>query len=247
MENTHTILAIDVGNTQCKLAILKNGLVTEKFVCYHTALIETIEQAILKHNYQKIIICNVVQSMEAIVQDICNVHHAYLLNHNSKMPFDNSYQSMHTLGLDRLALVAAARRLFTNQNTLIISMGTCITYNFINANNVFVGGAIAPGMYMRFKAMHQFTKGLPLIEPHYPIALIGTNTTECMQSGVQNGILAELDAIIAQYAAQFKNLNVVLTGGDSLTFATQIKYKIFADENFLFSGLYEILQINTVS
>jgi type III pantothenate kinase len=244
LTSTSTFLAIDIGNTQCKIAIMQNAQVLEKHFCAHETLLATVNKLYTDKNISASIICNVVQTMQKTVELIATKWNAYILNDQSKLPFHSMYQSMQTLGLDRMALLAAASVRFKNQNTLIIALGTCITYNILEETNTFLGGSISPGMYMRYKAMHEFTKGLPQVEPNIKVGLIGQNTIECLQSGVQHGIAAELNEIIAQYNLQYKNLNVVLTGGDSLTFATQIKYKIFADENFLFSGLYEILQIH---
>ncbi len=244
--NTPTyILAIDIGNTQCKIALMLKHEVVQKFICTHAQLAHTINELHGNNNISQLVICNVVASMQETVLHLVSKYKTLLLSHESKLPYNTLYKSMATLGLDRIALVAAASAQFPKQNTLVIALGTCITYNFLNAHNEFEGGAIAPGMYMRLKAMHHFTKGLPLVTPNANIPLVGNDTKSCLQSGVQHGITAELTDIIAQYAAKYKNLNVVLTGGDMLTFATQIKCKIFANENFQFHGLYEMLQHNT--
>ena len=123
-------------------------------------------------------------------------------------------------------------------------MGTCITYNFINQFNQFIGGSISPGMEMRFKAMQVFTAKLPLVQAEWNFPLVGYDTKTNMQSGVIGGIAYEMDGFIDEYAQKYGNFNVVLTGGDSAYFARRLKNRIFADSNFLFKGLYALSETN---
>ncbi len=244
MLDTIKILAIDIGNTQCKLAVMQDATVLHKILCTHENLENDTEALCKEYSIDKIVVCNVVSTMQARVLGLGAFCNTFVVSHPIKLPFESTYESMQTLGLDRIALVAAAAKKFANQNTLVIALGTCITYNFIDEHNIFRGGAISPGMYMRFKAMHHFTKGLPIVEPTNAPTWIGTDTISCMQTGVFNGIVAELNGQIELYRMANKKLNVVLTGGNLHTFASQIKYKIFADENFQFYGLYEMLLYN---
>ena len=130
------------------------------------------------------------------------------------------------------------------KNSLIIGLGSCITYNFINQYHQFLGGNISPGMDMRFRAMHEFTAKLPLVQAEWNIPLLGYDTKTNMQSGVILGMAGEIDGMIERYAARFGNFNVVLTGGNSAYFASLLKNRIFADFNFLFKGLYALSEIN---
>ena len=98
------------------------------------------------------------------------------------------------MGSDRLAIAAAASFLFPQKNNLVIGLGSCITYNFINQSSEFLGGSISPGMEMRFKAMHQFTARLPLVEADWNVPLIGYDTKTNLQSGVVLGMAKEMPA-----------------------------------------------------
>ena len=100
------------------------------------------------------------------------------------------------------------------------------------------------GMDMRFRSMHEYTAKLPLVKEEWNIPLIGYDTKTNLQSGVIYGIVGELDGIIEKYENQYGNFNVVLTGGNSAYFASQLKKKIFADLNFLYKGLYALSEIN---
>jgi type III pantothenate kinase len=133
---------------------------------------------------------------------------------------------------------------FKDTNTLVIALGSCVTYNFINQQAQLIGGSISPGMQMRFRAMHEYTAKLPLVQPDWNVPLIGYDTATNMQSGVVLGMAAEMDGIIDAYKARFGNFNAVLTGGDIPFFEPHLKNGIFADFDFIFKGLYAISQFN---
>ena len=165
-----------------------------------------------------------------------------------KLPFSTSVNKPATIGADRLALCAYAVQNYKDQNTLIIALGSCITYNFITRYNSFIGGAISPGMEMRFKSLHSLTAMLPLIsiesgiDWNYP--LIGYDTETNILSGVISGMAAEIDGIVEAYKEKFTKFNVLLTGGDTANFVQLLKNKIFADPYLILKGLYAISQYN---
>jgi type III pantothenate kinase len=98
---------------------------------------------------------------------------------------------------------------------------------------------------MRFDAMHTFTGQLPLVQSEIDKkpSLIGNTTKTSIESGVKNGILAEVDGIIDEYKKRFPNLNVVVTGGDYNYFDKYLKNNIFAAPNLVLIGLKKILDI----
>jgi type III pantothenate kinase len=140
--------------------------------------------------------------------------------------------------------VAAAVHFYPGKNNLVIGMGSCITYNFVNQAHQFLGGSISPGMDMRFRSMHEFTAKLPMAKADWNYPLIGYDTNTNLQSGVIVGIASEIEGFIEKYGQKYGNFTVVLTGGNSAYFASQLKNKIFADHNFLFKGLYALSELN---
>ena len=130
-----------------------------------------------------------------------------------------------------------------------MALGSCVTYNFINKYNSFLGGSISPGMEMRFKSLNHYTAKLPLVKADptaigWNFPLIGYDTRTNILSGVLMGLAAEIDGIIDNYKEKFSNFNVLLTGGDALYFAHHLKNKIFADPDLIFKGLYAISETN---
>jgi type III pantothenate kinase len=170
--------------------------------------------------------------------------HFIELDENTPLPIKNNYQSPLTLGKDRLAAAVAANDMFRDQHILIIDAGTCITYDFIDNTNAFIGGGISPGITMRFKALHTFTGKLPLVTIEDFEKLIGQSTSESILSGVLNGVLAEVNGILHKYRERYPDIRIILTGGDAKYFDKRLKYNIFVFPNLVLSGLNIILDSN---
>ena len=166
------------------------------------------------------------------------------LDSSTKLPFTTPVSKPETIGADRLALAAFATFFYKGQNNLVIALGSCITYNFINKYNSFNGGSISPGMEMRFKALNHYTAKLPLVKVDWDFPLIGYDTNTNILSGVLLGMAAEIDGIIDAYKEKFGKFNVLLTGGDTANFAQHLKNKIFADPYLILKGLYAISKYN---
>ncbi|MCL4160212.1 UNVERIFIED_CONTAM: hypothetical protein GTU68_064981, partial [Idotea baltica] len=161
------------------------------------------------------------------------------------IPFKNLYSTPKTLGIDRIALVCASVEQFPDKNVLIIDAGTCITFDFITNKNHYLGGAISPGIRMRYKSLHKFTANLPLLDTKKPKKSIGNSTANSMHSGVVQGVLFEIDGAIQKYKLKYPDLTVILTGGDTNFLSKQLKSSIFANSNFLLEGLNYLLQYNS--
>jgi type III pantothenate kinase len=239
-------LIIDVGNSFVKLAVFQDGALLIKEIIDVKALVEHIDA--LKEIYKPIeraIVSSVGKLPETDLIYLKESFNLVELNSKTTIPFVNLYATPHTLGLDRIALVAASVKLFPYSNTLIIDAGTCVTYDFVNANNEYLGGAISPGISMRYRALHNLTANLPLLNKEVPKSLIGDSTANSIHSGVVNGILNEIDGNIETYRKKYSNLTVILTGGDANFLSEQLKSSIFANSNILLEGLNYILQINS--
>ena len=161
-----------------------------------------------------------------------------------RFPFDSQYATPATLGDDRIALVAAATKKYPQQNCLIIDAGTCLTYDFISQEGAYLGGAISPGLQMRFKSLAHFTGKLPLVQPKAPFSLYGDSTETSINNGVMTGIINEIEGQINAYQKKYPSLTVILTGGDALNLSKSVKNTIFAEPNFLAEGMNYLLDYN---
>ena len=238
-----TTLCFDFGNTRLKAGVFINGSFVEE-ISFDNDSIESISSAIQKYNPDKTILASVVHHNPEIEIYLAEKSRFHKLTSQSKFNFKIATSKPETIGPDRLALMAAACAEFPGKNNFIIGIGTCITYNFINTQSQFLGGAISPGMEMRFKAMHDYTAKLPLVSLDKNLPLIGYDTKTNLQSGVIFGITNEINGFIEKYEEKFGNFNAVLTGGDAPYFASQLKSRIFADIYFLYKGLYALSELN---
>lgn len=238
-------LIVDVGNTLVKLAVFDNRQLVfdqsvglDRFTTTIKQLFEVYPQ--IKHAMIASV-REVDRKPIEVLSLFCEVHE---LTPDSKIPFKNKYATPKTLGMDRIALATSAYYQYPKSNTLIIDMGTCITYDIVTAKGDYLGGAISPGMQMRYRALYEQTGKLPLLHPEMPLDFIGNSTPSSMHSGVVQGICHELDGCIDQYKNRFEHLTVILTGGDSHFFAKRLKNSIFATSKFLLEGLNHLLEYN---
>ena len=237
-------LVVDFGNSFVKAGVFdKDDIVLEKV--YNTFGIN--ELTSLFENYTEInksIISSVVHHDKS-VDDFLEENTTYFkLTHQTKVPITINYKTKDTLGLDRLCAAVAGNHLYPGNNVLIIVTGTCITYNLVNSKNEFLGGGISPGYDMRIKAMNHYTHKLPLVEKSDTTELIGITTENSLQSGAYYGMLSEIDGIILRYTSAFKNLKLILSGGDAKYFDKKLKNNIFAVPNIVLRGLNKILDFN---
>jgi type III pantothenate kinase len=236
-------ICFDFGNTRMKAALFLNGSLKEIRVL-STGDVQEIEKLLIEFPAKKTILSSVIHHNKDIEQLLTQKTQFHLLGPTSLINFTTPVGKPETIGADRLALIAAAVDLYPQQHNLVISLGTCITYNFVNNAHAFLGGSISPGMQMRFKAMHEQTALLPLISPSNEFPLVGYDTKTNILSGVILGMAAEIDGIITAYEQKYDNFNALLTGGDISYFVPHLKKRIFADQNLIYKGLYAICEKN---
>jgi type III pantothenate kinase len=226
-------LILDIGNTLVKLAVYKKKRLLYKTSFPLGELVEVYRNT--KKSYPElsaVIISSVGRMPKSNIAVIKEDLRVLELNHLTKVPFNNLYASPKTLGVDRVALVSASVDQFPNKNVLIIDAGTCVTYDFINQNNDYLGGAISPGLRLRYKSLNTLTANLPLLETKQPLNIIGDSTASSIHSGVVYGLVKEIDGLIDHYRSQYQDLTVILTGGDAGFLSNQLKNSIFANSKF---------------
>ena len=239
------VLTIDIGNTKAKYAVFHDKNIVESHV--FNPLSDDLTLLLQRYpNINKGIISSVGGNVNECLQQLQSIK-MHVLSNETKLPFTLTYKEKSKIGADRLALVAAAFAEKPHQNSLVIDIGTCITYDILTDDNRHLGGPISPGMKLRFKAMHEHTALLPLCEPtHDELKIICDDTVECLQSGVQLGVLHEIKEFIELYSLKFNDLTVFISGGDNIFLQNKLKNCIFANSNFMFNGLRFILEYNEI-
>jgi len=206
--------------------------------------IQNIESLTQKRKIAGCIVSSVAESNEALYNHLQKTKNFILLNSNTSLPIANKYVTPNTLGYDRLANAVGAAALFAGRNVLIVDAGTCLKFDFINKRGEYLGGAISPGLQMRYRSLFHYTTQLPLLDPIESVKLIGDSTANSIHSGVVNGMIAEINGIVQQYETVSDSLQLILCGGDLRFFSNHLKNNIFAAPHLTLQGLNEILLYN---
>ena len=237
------ILAIDVGNTRIKAAVFENDNIENKFVFENDLFRKKIENILNDYpGITHLVVASVGNISEDDLRCFENRVKIHQITNRDLFPFQNRYKTPLTLGIDRMVLASGAVMQFPGQNRLVIDAGTCVTYDFVDENDNYQGGAIAPGLRLRYESLHQFTAKLPLLQFEDPDYLIGKSTNESIHSGVVNGFVYEIDGFIEEYLNQYSDIRIILTGGDTEFLAKRLKNTIFANSNFLLESLNRTYQ-----
>lgn len=236
-------LIIDLGNSYHKIAIFdQNGLVETRR--YPKLKPSDLSEIASKHKLKKAIISSVIKE-DREIKDWLKEHVYHLeMTPFLNFPFQIKYNNSESLGTDRIAASVGARNLFKEGNLLIVQAGSCITFDFVDQNNRYLGGSISPGILMRLKSLHLFTGKLPNIQFEETDSFIGSSTKQSILAGVTCGIASEIDGMIEKYNEKYENLTVILTGGAIKYFDKWLKNSNFANPNLVLEGLNTILNIN---
>lgn len=238
-------LVLDMGNTLTKACLFEEGTIRQTFTVKDQ---EELRQIVLESAFDTMLVSSVVDIPAWLSSLIDDDAHYLLLDASTPLPFTNLYLAAQTLGSDRLAAVAGAQKLFPGKCTLAIDAGSCITYDLLDDQQRYHGGAISPGVQMRCRAMHTFTARLPLVqikpEQSDDISLLGNHTVGALQSGAYYGTLAEITQMIRMYEDKFANLQVVICGGDAALLSKGLKVAHQIAPELILIGLNAILDYN---
>lgn len=237
-------LVLDIGNTALKAACFQ-GRTMLRTVRALWSEPQEVEEALLRlmaSNPQKALISSVTGPRKEADQFLKRAQIPFTyLKADTKLPIQNKYETPETLGKDRIANAVAAAFIFPKKPVVVIDAGTCIKFDFVTRQEEYFGGSISPGIDMRFRALHEFTARLPLLERSETVYLIGKNTQEAMVSGVINGALAEVKGVLEQYQMTHKDLEVIITGGDYALLQRTLKTSVLPEPWLTLKGLNEIL------
>lgn len=246
----HTItsvnLAIDIGNTHTKLAYFKDGKITDSIRIKNTdqnAVMEWIRKRKCKHA----IYCSVGRISDAVIALLRQKSGKVIcLDQHTSLPFRINYKTPVTLGYDRIAAVSGAYKLFPGENILVFDFGTAITVDLMRSTGEYYGGNISPGLNTRFRSLHEYTAGLPLVERNSNFPFWGEDTTSAVAAGVQQGIIFEVSGYIDACKKQYPNCKFIATGGDAEFVTTILKESVLFYPDLVMEGLNYILDHNTI-
>ncbi|PKQ60784.1 hypothetical protein BZG02_18110 [Labilibaculum filiforme] len=241
-------LIVDIGNTQIKAGFFENNQLV-RLENSNSGELEFISNLVSKcETIPPIIISSVRKYPEELISELKLAGNVVLFfNSKIETPLENLYESKSTLGYDRLAACAGAFALYPKNNLLVIDAGTAITFDFVNSKAQYLGGCISPGLKMRFKALHTFTQNLPELSRNETFHLIGKNTDDAIVSGVQNGLIFEIDAYINKLKMMHSDLQIIITGGDAHFLKNLLDNKVNFHPEIVLTGLNKILEFNLLN
>jgi type III pantothenate kinase len=223
-------LIIDIGNTALKAA-WADGMTLGKTYRYQgERMLDFIISLISKSRPEKMVLSSVRTFSAQAVEKLRN-ECGKLIIMDEKMLEEYGLPSYMTP--DRAASVIASRYLFRGRKCTVFDFGTTLTVDFIDEEGRFEGGNVSPGCRTRFKALHRYSKSLPLIDSPDEIIEKGTDIASSVSSGVISGIMFEIEGYMSRYPENI----AVFTGGDAIYFAKRMKNSIFVVCNLVLMGL----------
>lgn len=230
---------LDAGNTSVKIGLFENGDLksVQRIVTNDMSSWPEIHEIIPENAV--VVLCSVASDeFNFFVQS--RTTNLTVIDSKSTLPIRNAYQTPDTLGMDRLCNAVAIHSMKQTNNAVAIDLGTCIKFDLVEGNQ-YIGGSISPGIALRYKALHDYTAKLPLIDEHNHDSFIGNNTRTSMSAGVIQGIDSEINGMMDKYRLTFgHDLTFFVTGGDADFFDFEGKNDIFADPNLTLKGVYQI-------
>lgn len=239
-------LIIDIGNSRVKYCYAIKDDLKKVVNCSHEDALKSILDSLSDLEIKASIVSSTASEefTQSITESLSNYAPVTLVSHELDLPFKMAYSTPSTLGLDRIANVCGALHFHPKSTSLIIDLGTCITYDVIESGLIYHGGAISPGLQMRFKAMNDYSARLPRLENADGAKFPGESTDQSLRNGVYYGILGEINQFISETEQSFGEVKVHLTGGDFKRFEKGLKCLIFANPKLTLWGLYELLKSN---
>ncbi len=238
-------LVIDIGNTVVKIAAFGANVQLIEVQYVSTQITPEWHTFISQYPIKRAIVSSVIELPNELQGYLSSLSIPIIyMNSETATPVINLYKTPKTLGCDRLAAVVGANYIYPDHDLLVIDAGTCITYDFVDANGCYHGGNISPGLDMRFKALHHFTGKLPMLESVEETSMLGQDTQSAIRAGVWRGIEYEIEGYISRMACKYPGLFIFLTGGNAFSFDDSVKSIIFADRFLVLKGLNRILNFN---
>jgi type III pantothenate kinase len=239
------ILCIDAGNSFIKIAVAEEDKITVVDVVPLTDMDGLRQRIASLPQVEACIVSSVGFTDRELIQQLAGRSPFFMeLTADTPVPINNLYATPETLGKDRLAAVVGAHSLYPDNNVLVIDAGTAMTIDFVDRLGNYHGGNISPGLQMRYQALHDYTKKLPLQNKTFDYQTIGNSTESAIVAGVQNGMIFEVENYISYFSGQYSDMITIMTGGDTFFLVNKIEKPIFVESNLIFIGLRKIVAYN---
>ena len=239
-------IAVDIGNSFSKIGLFNGILKGEVFRIENSSLSNHIKKIFKKESTPCRVVLSSVKDDKNMVRQLAELTGTdpLVISASVNLPFTIGYLSPKTLGSDRIAAIAGAYNKFRGSNVLVIDAGTAVTYDILQYDGFWPGGSISPGLTTRYRSLEKFTGNLPLVETKEPWEITGNDTVSAIRSGVQSGLVFEINEYIRNFEIVYKELYVIVTGGDGSFVAGNLSHEVIYSPDLVLEGLNHILNYN---
>ena len=254
------LLAIDIGNTHTTFGIFDQDKLRVKPWRLTTGIHRTIDEyasvvfnllrlrGLDKADITEVALCSVVPPMSPTFVQLFEAYFGlstFIVGAGVKTGVRIRMDNPREVGPDRIADAAAAHHLYAGQPLIIIGFGTATTFNVVNREGDYLGGAIAPGINTAAEALFGRTAMLPRVELITPKRAIGSNTIAAMQSGIMLGYLGLVEGMVARLQKELgEKATVVATGGMAHLIAKQTPVIDIINTDLTLIGIMLIYRMN---
>lgn len=235
-------LVVDIGNSRIKIGKFISDELKEVKEYFRDELNDCLKYLKDYRNVDTIVSSTWIKEKEFI--ESAELKEAITVHNGLHYPIRFTYNQIWSLGKDRIAGAVAAHKLCSGKHNIIIDMGSCVTYDFVEKSGVHLGGMISPGLNMRFKSMHEMTARLPLVSFSDKRDFIADNTYDALHSGGKMGLKLEIEGFIRELKQLYSEVHVYVTGGDAQLLNSILPEDVDVDEDLILKGLKEILDWN---
>ena len=245
------LLTIDIGNTNIKSAIFNELGLIEYFI---SPGFDVILKSIKHFDLKEVAISSVVPEQTKLISSKLKINfgcNPFIISKEVQFNVKLNYNSINTLGIDRICSAEGALKLNNNKlgkgsYMIIIDLGTAMTINFIKYPNEFIGGLIAPGIVTMFKSLDQQTAQLPEITINDYKSFIGDDTKSSIASGVLNSSIGLIEKSIESISNldDCKKEITYLTGGMAEALIEYLPAEVIYDKLLVLRGIKSVYDLN---
>jgi len=230
------LLVVDIGNTSITVGLYKADRLGPRWRLasdnertpdeYGILLVQLLERAeVGPGQVSDIAIASVVPPLTGTFERACREYLGIIpliVDAGTRTGIALRIEDPKQAGADRVVNAAAARRLFKSA-ICIVDFGTATIFDAISSEGEYLGNAIAPGIDIASDALFRRAAKLPRVEIMRPVAAIGRNTVQSLQSGLLYGYVGLVDGMVARFRAEL--------GPDMKTVATGVLAELIASES----------------
>ncbi len=226
------LLVADIGNTSITLGIYEGSAIVEQFRIASDKDLDIDEYVVLLKTLLKGFVisgCIISSVVEELTQKFNNAIigalkiEPVILSPKSNIGMALKVDNPSEVGADRIANAVASKNLY-KLPVIAVDFGTATSFDIVDKEGNFVGGAIAPGINLQLKSLNKFTSKLPKIEVATSPCAIGTNTTDAILAGVIRGCASMIDGIVEQSESELgEKATLIATGGYATIVANYLK------------------------